>query len=393
MPNQRPENPGYSRSSPIFCILYSVFSFCCLASCLPHLARAQESTFEELARQAEANVDTNPAQAVSLFQKALALRPWWGEGWLYLGGSLYHLERYNDALEAFDKGIPLTRPLGTSWAFRGLCQFELRQFDKALRDIQKGEALGLGANRQFESVVRQHAALILIRSSFFDLALAQLEPLSNYSDNSPAVVEAAGLCALTLPLWPAELSRQKLAVVDLAGKALWAGTSRRSGDAVAAYRDLLATYPHETGVHYAHGLYLLESDQDAALSEFEEELRAHPSHWPSLLAYAALENKRGDAEHAVQAARTAAKSVPPSYLWLCHAEIGRAYLSMRSAEKAVPEFEAAVKQAPSNPQMHFYLEQSYRLAGNREAARKEKAEFIRLKALQDPATAASNDVN
>jgi tetratricopeptide (TPR) repeat protein len=262
-----------------------------------------------------------------------------------------------------------------------------------LRNIQKGEMLGLGANRQFESVVRQHAALILIRSSFFDLALAQLEPLSKYEDNSPAVIEAAGLCALTLPRWPSELSSQKLAVVDLAGKALWAGTSRRSKEAVAAYRDLLTTYPREPGVHYAHGLYLLESDQDAALTEFEQEIRANPAHWPSLLVFAALENKRGDAERASEAARTAAQSVPASYLWLCHAEMGRAYLSMRSATKAVTEFEVAVKQAPDNPQMHFCLEQSYRLAGNMEAARKEKAEFIRLKTLQDPATVASQDAN
>jgi hypothetical protein len=28
--------------------------------------------------------------------------------------------------------------------------------------------------------------------------------------------------------------------------------------------------------------------------------------------------------------------------------------------------------------MHFYLEQAYRLAGNEDGARKEKAEFVRL---------------
>jgi tetratricopeptide (TPR) repeat protein len=343
---------------------------CCLA--------LQQTSFEELARQAGANVDTNPALAATLFQKALALQPSWGEGWLYLGGSLYRLEHYSEAIQAFDKGISLAPPMGTSWAFRGLCEFELKHFDKALEDFQKGESVGLGANRQFESVVRQHAALLYIRLSFFDQAMAQLEPLSNYGDNSQGVVEAAGLCALTLAQWPDELSQPKRAVVDLAGKAQWASMSRQPAEAEVAYRELLATYPQEPGVHYAHGLYLLEADQDAALAEFEQELKTNPAHWPSLVVSASLENKRGESQRAMQLARTALKTVPASYLWLCHAEIGRSFLATHAPEKAIPEFEAAAKQVPANPQMHFYLEQAYRLAGNEDGARKEKAEFVRL---------------
>ena len=331
--------------------------------------------------------------AASSFQKALALQPQWGEGWLYFGGSLYTLGRYQEALEAFDKGMALTPPLGTSWAFRGLCEFSLKHYEKALEDFQKGEALGLGANHQFESVVRQHAALLLIRSSFFDQAMAQLEPLSNYGDNSPDVIAAAGLCALTEARWPGELSPRKRAVVDLAGKAQWASMSRQPDQAQAAYRELLATYPQEPGVHYAHGLYLLEADQDAALADFEQELKANPTHWPSLVVSASLENKRGEPEKAMQLARAALKTVPPSYLWLGHAELGRGYLATHAPEKAIPEFQAAAKQAPTNPQMHFYLEQAYRLSGNDEAARKEKAEFVRLKKLQDPATVAVNGAN
>ncbi len=373
-----------SRRSPFLCCLL-LFPFA--------IAHAQELTFDDLTREAVANLDSNPAQAAELFQKALAQRPSWGEGWLYLGGSFYRLARYTDALAAFDKGISLTKPIGASWAFRGLCEFELKHFDKALEDFQKGEAIGLGANRPFESVVRQHAALIYIRSSFFDQAMAQLQPLSDYGDNSPGVVQAAGLCALTQPHWSDELSSRQRAVVELAGKAQWASMSRRPAEAEAAYRDLLAAYPHEPGVFYAHGLYLLEADQDAALAEFEKELATNPSHWPSLLVSASLENKRGDSQRAMQMARAALKLVPPSYLWLCHAEIGRAFLATHLPEKAILEFEAASKQAPTNPQMHFYLEQAYRLAGNDEAARREKAEFVRLKKQLDPATMAANSVN
>jgi tetratricopeptide (TPR) repeat protein len=365
----------------------------CLTLFLPNLANPQTAAFEELAGQAQANVDSNPALAAELFQKALKLRPSWGDGWLYLGGSLYRLGQYSQALEAFDKGIAMTPPRGTSWAFRGLCEFELKHFEKALENFQRGEAIGLGANHPFEAVVREHAALIYVRASLFDDAMRQLEPLSRYGENSSAVIRIAGLCALTLNLWPDELSDHKRPVVELAGRALWSATSRRAEDAVAAFQQLLDTYPNEPGVHYAHGIYLLESNQGAALQEFEQELRANPSHWPSLLASAGLENERGDPERALRTARAALKSAPAGYLWLCHAEQGRAFLSMHQTEKAIPEFQAATQNAPSNPQMHYYLEQAYRLAGRNEAARRERAEFVRLKSQQDPATLASSAAN
>ena len=366
---------------------------CFLTLFLPNLAHAQTDPFQELAGQAQANVDSNPALAAGLFEKALKLRPSWGDGWLYLGGSLYRLGHNSEALDAFDKGIAITPPKGTSWAFRGLCEFELKHFGTALENFQRGESIGLGANHEFETVVREHAALLYIRSSLFDDALRQLEPLAHFGGNSPAVIQIAGLCALTINQWPDELSDQKRPVVELAGKALWSATSRRAEDAVAAYQELLNAYPNEPGVHYAHGIYLLESDQGAALHEFEQELRANPSHWPSLLALAGLQNERGDPEHALQAARAALKSAPAGYVWLCHAEQGRAFLSLRQTDKAIPEFEAAAKDAPLNPQMHYYLEQAYRLAGRNEAARKQKAEFVRLKSQQDPATLASSGAN
>jgi tetratricopeptide (TPR) repeat protein len=182
-------------------------------------------------------------------------------------------------------------------------------------------------------------------------------------------------------------------VVDLAGKALWSANGRQAVEAVAAYQQLLAAYPNEPGVHYAHGIYLLESDQDTAFQEFEQELRANPLHWPSLLAIAGLDNRRGDPERALEAARAAMHSAPPGYLWLCHAEQGRAFLTMHRLDKAIPEFEAAAQISPSNPQMHFYLEQAYRLAGRNEAALREKAKFVLLKSKQDPASLGLSGAN
>lgn len=352
---------------------------------LVRMAAAQAAEdFDDLARRAEAALDSNPAQAASLYKEALDLRPSWPEGWFYLGGALYRLNRYTEALDAFHKGLDLSPRNGVAWAFLGLAEYELGHFKDALRDIAKGEELGLGSNTGFEAAVRQRAALILIRSSQFDQAMSQLQPLAKHQENSLAVVEAVGLCALAIPAEPSKLPESKRKIVDMAGKAMWAATSQRPKDAEDGFHQLLAEYPNEPGVHYAFGLYLMDIDQHTALVEFHKELRANPSHWPALLVSAFLETRQGAPDLAMQLAERARKLAPANFFWLCDAEMGRALLATDQPEKAVPLFEESVKLQPDNAQTHFYLEQAYRRLGRKSDAQREKAEFVRLKSQQDP---------
>jgi tetratricopeptide (TPR) repeat protein len=349
---------------------------------LVRIAAAQ--TFNDLAQRAEAALDTNPAQAASLFQEALARRPSWPEGWFYLGGALYRLDRYAEARDAFSKGLDLSPRNGVAWGFLGLAEYELGDLDKAWTSIEKGEKLGLGSNTGFETAVRERAALILIRSSLFDQAMSQLQPLSAHQENSPAVVEAVGLCAMAIATDPSKLTGSRRKAVNMAGKAMWAATSQRPKDAKDGFAELLATYSNEPGVHYAYGLFLMDNDQRAALAEFEKELRANPDHWPALLVAAFLETRQGTPDVAMQMIDRARKLAPTTYNWLCDAETGRALLAKEQPEKAVSFFERAVKLEPGNAQSHFYLEQVYRRLGRKSDAQREREEFVRLKAQQDP---------
>jgi tetratricopeptide (TPR) repeat protein len=350
-------------------------------------AAAQEphsESFEELARQAQAAVDSNPAEAVSLFRRALALQPAWAEGWLYLGGDLYRLKHYQESRDAFRKGIALAPDKGTAWGFLGLCEYALGDYDQALADIQKGETLGLGGNRQFEAAVRLQAAQILIVSTAFDEAMSQLQPLVRYEDMPRAVIEAVGLCVLAMPRKLAELSPSKHALAYLAGKAFWANIGKHPEEAQATLGELLEKYPQEPGVHYAYGMYLMDYDQRKALTEFQKELQANPDHWPSLLFGALLELKSGDPEAAMQLIERALKVAPERHRWICRAQLGNALLAMGQIEKAIPELEAAERVHPAYAQLHFYLQKAYRLAGRKAEADKEGAEFLRLKAQEDP---------
>ena len=201
---------------------------------------------------------------------------------------------------------------------------------------------------------------------------------------------AAGIASLALMGTAFYLAKTKpkvgyaIGTATAAGLALWAATSQRPKDAEEGFKQLIATYPDEPGVHFAVGLYLMDSDQHAALGEFQKETRANATHWPALLVSAFLETREGQPDLAILAAQQARKLAPSTYLWLCYAEEGRALLAKDEAAKAVPMFEESAKLQPENAQAHFYLEQAYRRAGRKAEAQREKAEFTRLKLQQDP---------
>src|SRR5580693_9505051 len=121
------------------------------------LMRAQTSAkeqFEDLARRAEAALDSRPEEAAGLYKQALAIRPDWAEGWLYMGGALYQSGRYAEATDALRKGIGLAPIFANGWALLGLSESQLDDQEQALADIRKGEEIGLGGNVPFETAVR-----------------------------------------------------------------------------------------------------------------------------------------------------------------------------------------------------------------------------------------------
>ena len=339
--------------------------------------------FEDLSRRAQAALDSRPEEAIQLYRQALAVRPDWPEGWLYMGGALYQQGRYAEATDALRKGLGLAPIFANGWALLGLSESQLDDPEQALADIRKGEELGLGGNVQFETAVRVRAAQLLILSSAFDEALAQLQPLSKYPDNPPPVEETMGLCALASPDDIARITPQRRGVVDLAGKAAWSFATQHPDAAGTGYRQLLMQYPTEPGVHYAYGLFLMETDIKEALAEFQKEVQNNPKHWPAMLVIASIQIRQGRPEKAIESSHAAMKIVPTKYRWLCHLNLGRANLDADNATAAISELEGAVRQMPSSASAHFYLAEAYREAGRKADAEREKTEFEKTKVQQD----------
>jgi len=355
-----------------------------LAPALAHAQAEGAANFDDIARRAQEALGKQPVDAARLYRQAVQMRPDWAEGWFDLGASLYDLGRYAESRDAFRKEVKLAPEMGPGWAFLGMAEAAVNEPDQALADIAHGEAVGIMGNHEFEVAVRLKAAGILIKESAFVEAEEQLRPLGNGVENSPAVVETMGLCSLALPHAMNELNDEQRAVVQLTGKAAWDLVSQRPEESAAAYKQLLEQYPRFPGVHYAHSLFLVETDMAGALAELEAEVRNTPDHWPALILMSTLRIRSGNPELALESLRVALKFAPERYLWLCHSEMGRAYLLAGNTAGAVGELEIALRLEPANAQVHYLAAQAYRRAGRKADTDKQTLEFERLKAQQDP---------
>ena len=335
------------------------------------------SGFEEVSQRAtEAYAQKRFEEAAKLYRKSLELRPQWSEGWGYLAASLFNLDRYAEARDAYRQTTILTPQNGPSWAYLGLCEYELRQYKDAFDHLIKGQRLGLGESADLVSAVHYDLAMLWNTAGQFNTAAKEISFLARTEDKNPAVVEATGLIVLRMPLFPYEIPPAKRELVRKAGEAGWLVNTQHVEEARQLYKDLVAQYPREANLHYAYGLTLTVSDQDAAIAELEKALALNPRHVPALVEAAFLCVEGGHLEKGERLAQRAMEIEPKNYA--PHNILGRALVQTGHADEGIKELETAVKLAPTIASSHFNLAQAYQKAGKSADAAREFAAFKEL---------------
>lgn len=352
-------------------------------ACLPVLrGAATPPTFDRVSKDAAAARQQNRiADATGLYRQALKLRPSWAEGWWFLGELLYDQDHYAEGRDALRRLVALDRKAGPGFALLGLCEYETKEYARALDHINEARRLGLGDDPQARQVVLFHAVVLLTKFEQFDSALRVLEKVVRAGEPSPPVIEAAGLAGLRRPILPPDVPDADKDLVGRAGLAVCAMAAKRPADAQKYFADLLAKYPNVPKVHYLYGTYLLLSDEEAGVREFEKELEVKPKQ-ADVLATLALEyEKRGDSDKAIAYARKAVDADPKFFA--AHGVLGRLLANAGEVDRGIQELEIARKQEPDSPQVHFALAAAYSLAGRKADAARERTEFVRLKQLAD----------
>jgi len=358
-----------------------------LAAFLGALASADQKApetapgaFDRVSQAAlEARTQNRIEDAIGLYRQAVTLRPSWAEGWWFLGELLYDQNQFPEARDALRRLIDLDHDSGPGFALLGLCEFETKEYGKSLNHIYQARRIGLGDDPQVRRVVLFHEMLLLTRLKEYESAMQVLMNVVKDGGAGEAVIEAAGIAGLRRPIFPGELPPGDKDLMERAGRAVCAMALREPTAAQTYFAELLAAYPKAPNVHYLYGSFLSANDRDAGLREYRKELELNPKH-PEALATIALEYEaRGDLDTAISYAKRAVDA--DGQFFGAHAVLGKLLASAGQVEQGIRELEIARQQAPDSPQVHFSLATAYSLAGKKEEASRERAEFARLRKL------------
>jgi len=352
----------------------------CLVACVGLLGAAD--TFDRVSKDAaEARAQNRIQDAIGLYRQAVEIHPSWTEGWWFLGELLYDQDKYPEARDALRRLVSLDPKTGPGFGLLGLCEYETKEYARALDDINEGRRLGLGEDPQARRVVLYHAVLLLTRFQQYESALQVLEKVLKTGGAGPAVIEAAGLAGLRHPILPEDVPPAEKDLIDRAGLAVCAVAGHKFAEAQKYFAELLTNYPNAPNVHYLYGSFLLANDADGGLREFQKELELNPKHAEALVTIALEYERLGDSDKASPYAQRAVEAAPQFFA--AHGALGRLLTNSGEVEKGIKELEIAKQQAPDSPQVHFSLAAAYAMAGRKDDAARERAEFVRLKQLAD----------
>lgn len=336
-------------------------------------------TFDRLAAQAaKASEENRLDDAVTLYRKALALRPRWAEGWWSLGTLQYDRNQYREAAHAFQKLLALKPDNGTAHGLLGLCQVELKQDDAALKNLTLAQQLGVQNDRGLQQVVLFQLASVQLRLHRFGDASSNFVLLvANHQARSAPVSLGMGMAVLKIS--PDLLTPEGSPARDLVqrvGEAEVLAAVKQFDAAKSLYELAANQYPAYPNLHHAFGRCLLAAHEtDEAVQEFQKELQNNPRHLGALLQLAAV-RYRVDSADGVQYAERALRVDPQ--LPFAHYLLGLLYLDTDRADEAVPHLEIARKAFPAQAQMYFALGTAYAKVGRKEEAARMRAEFVRL---------------
>ena len=338
-------------------------------------------SFAKLAESAKKASDGNHLEeATTLYQKAVAIRPQWKDGWWSLGTIQYDLDHYADAARSFQRLIILDPRNGTAHAMLGLCQFELGKDDSSLKNLLAAERLGILKDVQLRTVALYHLGVLQLRAGRYGAAKESFGQLVKDRIRTKELLNGLGLAALLIKSQqaPAEGTLGAV-VVERAGEAEALLIANDFDRAKQQYGQLVDEFPEYPNLHFAFGRLLLQThDNDDAIRQFELELKRDPKHVNSMLEIA-FAREQLEPQDGLKYAEKAARLAPA--LPFAHYILGKLRLDTGNAAGAIPELEIARKSFPNEAGIYFALGKAYAQVGRKADAVKARAEFARLNAL------------
>lgn len=340
-------------------------------------AAASHVSFEQLSREADRARDENRNDdAIRLYKSALVKRPEWEQGLWFLATLLYEKEQYSDARDTLRQFMTLRPDAGPGWALLGMSEFQTREYTRALDHLQRAMAVGMGDRPELAQSAFYFDAVLLTRSEHYDDAMDMLVRMLSTEPQSSLLTDPAGLAGLRLPFLPAETPPDRVGLVQLAGEAIVASQTQHFEDADTKFKQLVATYAHEPGVHFLYGAYLMQLHPDDGIREMKLELQNSPSHVLARVRLAEQYLAQQQNDEALRLAQEAAKLDPKRAS--PHMLAGEALQAKGDLAAALKEFEISRDDDSMNTRIHWDLMRAYNAAGRSDDAKREKDEIEKL---------------
>lgn len=343
-------------------------------------AQNSPSSFEQLSQQAQQAYEANhEEEAARLFSEAVKLRPDWAEGWWAMGMIAYQRDQYPQCRDALTRMVALDGSAAPGWALLGLCEFRTQDYDKALEHLKKAHMLVpvTQPGGQLMDMANYHLAMLLTRQGAFEVAQEVFVRVALKVRENHEMAFASGLASLRMPILPSDVPADQKSVVAAAGKAFWDLAIESPDRAEQDFKALVTAYPKFPNVHYFYGTFLGARHPEQSAAEFQAELKVSPDSVPARVQLALRYIVEGNTDAAMKYAREAvALSADSVGAQLALAESLRA---RGDDEHALAAYVEAERLDPVSPKIRLFLANAYRALGRTDDARREQAEYSRLK--------------
>ncbi len=301
-----------------------------------------------------------------------------------LGTLLYFQGEYEKAaveLRAALKGNPA---LWKTQTLLGMCEKRTGNLKSARADLEQAfpklQEEKLRIESGMELIEIYYASGDLDKAAGIVSILRRLRP------------DDAGILSMAYRIYSEQAEEAMLGVSMLAPNSAWmhqlmAHEMMRQGEtvgAIAHYREALRIDPRIPGLHFEMGEALsVESpsaDAQQAEKEYQSALAQNPFDEKSECRLGKIALNRSDLKSAFAHYSRALELQPDDPE--ANLGLGRVLVSMDQPKKAQLLLESAVRLDPSDPAAHFRLGSLYRQMGRSEDARRELAEFQRLKQMK-----------
>jgi len=337
-----------------------------------------------VAQASAARIENDVPRAIELYSEAVKQNPNWPDGWWFLGTLQYGTGAYIPARDALSHYIEMIPNAGPAIALRGLCEFETAEYSRALADIQHGISLGAANEPRNEQILRYHLALLLTRQGEYAAALKAYSFFAKHSIRNPELLTAIGLAGLRMPQLPKEVAPEQQSLVSEAGDAAYRYLAGDESSAAEAFQDLYQRFPTAPNTHFLYGYLMFATNPDAALVEFQQELKIVPANADAEVMTAWAFLIKSSPTEALPYARKAAEQEPSTPA--AQLVLGKSLLETGELTSGREHLEKALQLEPGNLETHLALAKAYSKSGRAEDARRERILCLRMTSGNDATT-------